>query len=338
MDGTRAQAILNNFSGKGIAVLGDLMVDRYIWGKAKRISQEAPVPVVVVQKTSLQPGGAGNVLRNITALGAKAYALGIVGDDENGRALRDLLKELNVRDAGIVTDSKRSTTEKRRIIANNQQLLRVDSEEIHSLEKDLSDELLEKLRQTLREGAVDGIILEDYGKGVLSRHMVKEVVAIAREYGLPVALDPHPSNTFDVEGITLLTPNRSEAFALARHYHTDPIEPVEKDEALIKVLKELKRLWNPETLLVTLGRGGMALSERDGTFHHVPTRAREVFDVSGAGDTVIAAFVLALLGGGSTREAAYFANHAAGVVVGKLGTASVSPDELMTSFRTDGPE
>jgi len=329
--------MLEAFRHKRVAVVGDLMLDRYIWGKASKISPEAPIPVVTVRDVTAVPGGAANVLRNLSALGADALAFGVAGGDPNGDSLCALLSATNVETSGVLRDPARKTTEKARIIAGNQQVVRVDTEHTEPLSESQADELIELLRAACRARPFDAIIIEDYAKGVVSEWLAEAVLSIGKEMGVPVALDPHPAHPLDLKGISVFTPNRAEAFALAGCYFVEGEASLENDKPLLDVVERLQALWAPECLLVTLGARGMALFRHGQSPLHVPTRAREVFDVSGAGDTVIASFVLALAAGAAPEDAATLANHAAGVVVGKVGTAPVCPDELLVSFHEDVP-
>lgn len=318
-----------------MGVVGDLMLDRYVWGSATRISQEAPIPVVQVKNETARPGGAANVLHNITSLGGKAIAFGVIGDDANAETLLSLLGELDIATEAVVRHPDRITTEKTRIIAGNQQVVRVDSEREDPLAPAVVQEMLSRLRDAIDAGAVDGLIIEDYAKGTLNRESAHAIVALAERRGVPVALDPHPGNPLDLTGLTLMTPNRAEAFAMAGRYLTQGTAHLGDDEPLLAVAERLRSAWAVRYLLVTLGAGGMALFRDGDPPLHVPTQAREVFDVSGAGDTVITSFMLALLAGANAEEAAVLSNHAAGVVVGKVGTAPVYTEELLASFQAE---
>ena len=328
MNETELQGLIAKFDSCSVAVVGDLMLDRYIWGRASRISQEAPVPVVRVDHETVAPGGAANVVRNLVTLGAKAVAFGIIGDDPHGVRLCDCLREVGADVSGIQKTSERHTTVKTRVLAGNQQVVRIDQENTACISDELGDELTAKLKESICNHSVQAVILQDYAKGGLTRKLVQEVADLGRRHGLVVAMDPHPSNPFKVKGLRLLTPNRTEAFALAGVYYQPGRLPLCEDKALLEVGNHLLQEWDVELLLITLGGDGMALFSVDAPPMHIPTRAREVFDVSGAGDTVTSAFVLALLAGGAPIAAAHIANHAAGIVVGKVGTASVANDEL----------
>ncbi len=322
-------------SGKRVAVFGDLMLDRYIWGQATRISQEAPVPIVTVNRRNAAPGGAANVLRNIASLGARAAAYGVIGDDANGADLLTLLSEQSIDVSGVLHDAERTTTEKTRIIAEHQQVVRVDVEEVAPISDEHVRDVVERLDDEAGNDGLHAIIIEDYSKGMVTEAALKAIADVGARHGIPIALDPHPGNAASAEGIAMLTPNRAEAFAMAGVYLRPAVRPVMEDKALLEVVHILQDRWKTRYLLVTLGGDGMALFQNGEPPVHISTQAREVFDVSGAGDTVIASFVLALIAGASAEDAAIVSNHAAGVVVGKVGTAPVTPEELLASFRLE---
>ncbi len=329
------QRLTDAWQGKQIGVVGDLMLDRYIWGRADRISQEAPIPVVKAGKTTTRPGGAANVLHNLKTLGATPRTYGVLGKDISGNLLRCLLDELNIDTQGLLDDPDRITPEKTRILAGSQQVVRLDNERIEPLYPHTKEQLLAAIQTDLEAGRLDGLIIEDYAKGTLDIGLVETILQLCREHGLPVAMDPHPANPMLVDGLTLITPNRAEAFALAGLYHSEAKSPITEDDALLDVVQRLLDRCLLEQLLITLGGDGMALFRRGEAPLHVPTVAREVFDVSGAGDTVIASYLLALCAGATPEEAAVLANHAAGVVVGKVGTAPVHLEELLNAFKAE---
>lgn len=336
MDESRLVPYVSRFRGCRVAVVGDLMLDRYIWGAATRISQEAPVPVVQVRRESASPGGAANVVRNLVSLGAHAMAFGVIGADRHAETLRGLLTAAGADLSGLVVAPERETTVKTRVIAGSQQVVRIDREVTVPITAGAREALLERLEGALAAGAIEALILEDYAKGVLDAALTREIVARCRRYGVFVTLDPHPLNPFDVNGLRLMTPNRSEAFALAGVPYQPTRLPLASDEALATVGRRLAERWAPELLLVTLGGSGMALFVGGAALLHIPTRARQVFDVSGAGDTVMAVFVLSLLAGATPEEAARLSNQAAGIVVGKVGTAAVTATELEAELQAAG--
>jgi rfaE bifunctional protein kinase chain/domain len=337
----RLAEILGAFPRSKILVIGDLMLDEFLWGKVTRISPEAPVPVVDVQRRAAYPGGAANVARNLASLGAKAALAGVIGQDEPGKHLVQLLGS-----EGIATDSVRKTplrptTHKTRVCAitrqlhdhleieDQQQIVRVDDESRAALDPESKRWLFDRLRAEI--STYDAIIVEDYAKGLIDQELVTLVVTEAKAHGKIVAIDPNPNNPFDWSGGTVLKPNRREAFlAAGLPYSLD-------DAAVLQAAAVLQKKHAIRHLLITLGEAGMLLVEQGQKPYHTPTRAQDVFDVSGAGDTAIAAFTLALAAGATGIEAAEIANHAAGVVVGKLGTATLNVGELRAMFaKTEG--
>ncbi|NLZ59499.1 MAG: hypothetical protein GX901_02430 [Lentisphaerae bacterium] len=326
--------LVAKLEGLHAAVLGDLMLDRYVWGKAERISPEAPVPIIEVSRCSAVPGGAANVLRNIIGLNARAHAFGCLGNDPEGLELREMLQQCQTNTEGIIVDAQRPTTVKTRVLAANQQVLRIDQECKDCFEADMRRQLLEKLRRALANDDIGLLILEDYAKGLFDQQFMQEACNLARQTGCMVCLDPHPSHNFCVQGLKLMTPNRSEAFKLAAMPMSEPHENPLQDEALRQVGSNILRQWSPELLLITLGAQGMALfSDETKPPLHIATQARQVFDVSGAGDTVMTCMALALLAGASAEEAARLANAAAGVVVGYLGTTAIDAETLRQKIR-----
>jgi D-glycero-beta-D-manno-heptose-7-phosphate kinase len=314
-----------------VLVLGDVMLDHFLWGKVDRISPEAPVPVVEFQDESFVPGGAGNVARNLADLNAHTELFSVVGDDEAAHKLKEILKRERVNCGGLLTSADRVTSIKTRIIAHRQQVVRVDRERRNYLDSATTARLLEALEEGLQNG--DAVILGDYAKGVVTQHLVDQVRIICRRRGAWLSVDPKPSHHLNLARVSLLTPNRKEAFELAGIPDSSPAALPLKDANLMGVADKLLTDLEPAVLLITLGDHGMLLCQRGKGPIHIPTVAREVFDVSGAGDTVIATFTLAIVAGASPHEAAILSNHAAGIVVGKLGTATVRPDELLDSFR-----
>ncbi len=307
-----------------VLVLGDLMLDQFIWGKVNRISPEAPVPVVHVTHESAYPGGAANVARNLSDFGLSVHVGGILGNDANGSSLLRLLEAAGISTQAILPLMGFPTIIKTRIIARHQQVVRVDREERHQLTEHDLRQLLPRLLNVLPQ--VNAVILEDYGKGFITQDLVSKIVGLAKRNGTIVAVDPNPNNPLDWSGVTVLKPNRQEAYAAAG------MPFAEDEDSLFEAGNRLLDKWQIPYLLVTLGEEGMILFHPPEKPYHTPTRAREVFDVSGAGDTAIAFFTAALAAGLPGTEAAEVANHAAGVVVGKLGTATLKPEELLNSF------
>ena len=323
---------LSRFSGARIAVIGDVMLDVYLWGQVSRISPEAPVPVVNVERRTSCLGGASNVMRNLCTLGASAYAYGIVGDDEAGVELVSNLRDFGVCDDGIVIDRSRRTTEKKRVVAGSQQLLRIDTEDVFGADDNIRRVIVDKVISRIRAKELDAVIFEDYNKGLLSAWMLEEIISEARKYGVLTALDPKPGSLEPVKNLSVMKPNRSEAFALAGMADDGAMIDVKENLLIRKVAEKLLDIWEPELLLLSLASQGMALFRRGGDVEVIPTRAREVFDVSGAGDTVTATYTLSAISGAPARVAAEIANRAAGIVVGKVGTAPIMFDELKKSF------
>ena len=319
----RLTRFIPKFEKQKIVVLGDLMVDRFVWGKVSRISPEAPVPVVEVTRESHAFGGAGNVANNITSLGAQAFLLGVVGSDLEAEQLKEGLRERNIDVGGIITDENRPTTIKTRIIAQHQQVVRVDKEVKGSFSEEVQKDIFSRLEEA--SAFADAIVISDYGKGVINRPLLKKAITLAHRRGIPVTVDPKIEHFMDYKKVTCITPNLPEAVAGMR-YH-DVSEESEIYELGKKILKKL----SADSVLITRGEKGMTLFEPGGRITHIPTRAKEVFDVTGAGDTVISVFTLALASGSKLGEAAELSNFAAGIVVGKIGTATATREELRSA-------
>ncbi|MFZ2053914.1 MAG: D-glycero-beta-D-manno-heptose-7-phosphate kinase [Candidatus Aminicenantales bacterium] len=312
--------LIRKFKTKKVLVLGDLMLDRYIWGAVSRISPEAPVPVVEVQKDSLCLGGAGNVAQNLHSLGATPLLTGVVGNDPEGRWIRDNAAG----NQGIFVDRSRPTTVKTRIIAHHQQVVRVDLEKKGILPAGMEEKILDFLR--LEE--YHGLLVSDYNKGIVNPSLMAKTLSLAEERRIPVFVDPKVPHFRLFSPVTLITPNHFEAEKIVGYdCHTEA--EVEKAGA------EILSLISCRYLIIKRGEQGMAVFEQGRKPIHIPTLAREVFDVTGAGDTVIATAGLALLCGATIREAALIANAAAGIVVGKIGTATATPRELLSALAAD---
>jgi len=303
------------------------MLDEFVWGKVGRISPEAPVPVVEVSGESFYPGGAANVARNLREFTGNVAVVGMIGRDRGGDQLRQLLADQKIDTSACSVAADFPTIVKTRIIARQQQVVRVDREKVLAPNERQIDSVVACVKKMLPE--IDGIIFEDYGKGFLAEKLVSGIVAPARARKKIIAADPNPRNNIPWRGLSVVKPNRSEAFQAAGI----PLPESDADaKALKKVGAALLQKWRADLVLITLGEEGMMLFQRNQKPHHAATKARQVFDVSGAGDTAIALFTLALCSGATPLEAADIANHASAVVVGKLGTATVSPDELRKSF------
>jgi rfaE bifunctional protein kinase chain/domain len=330
MNRSAVRDLLPALAQKRILVIGDLILDEFVWGKVSRISPEAPVPVVEVSSESYFPGGAANVARNLRAFAREVFVLGVTGNCQHAQRLNSLLTQEGIRTDAIQSDSAYQTIVKTRIIARQQHVVRIDREKPASLLPEHTAVAVRHLKELLPQ--IDAVIVEDYGKGLLSQNLVDSICDLTQQAGKLLAVDPNPKNPLRWRHLNVIKPNRLEAFASAGIPQADPVDPPTADAKLLEVGQRLMEQWNPEHLLITLGEQGVMLFGKDTQPYHAPTRAREVFDVSGAGDTVIALFTLALSAGIPAPQAAELANHASGVVVGKLGTATVSPEELLASF------
>ena len=311
---------LQRFPQASLLVIGDLILDHYVMGRVSRISPEAPVPVVHVESETLRLGGAANVFNNILALGGKADLCGVIGADESGRLLLKELGKSRSGRGGVIIDHDRPTTRKSRVIAHNQQIVRYDMEGRQELKGTLQKRLLRYVESRIRE--LSCIVVSDYAKGVVSAALMAELTRMAALRKLPIIVDPKVEHFSYYKGVTVMTPNHLEA-TQAAGLHGDDDQTINQAGALIR-----QRL-GCQSVLITRGEKGMSLYEGEGTSWHLPTQARQVYDVTGAGDTVIGTLALALATGASMREAATLANHAAGIVVGMVGTATVSPKQLL---------
>lgn len=309
--------IVNNFVGKRIGVIGDLMLDQFIWGEVERISPEAPVPVVLIAKETFMLGGAANTANNIAALTGKAFIVGAIGKDNPGRQLFRELKIKGVNADGVLFLPSKPTTQKIRIIARNQQVVRIDKENIDYIEKQKEQRIISFINSHIKEW--DAVVISDYAKGLITENLVKEIINSASKYQKPVIGNTKKANHASYfQNVNLLIANSKEAAEISG------IEELKK--AGKKIQEELKC-----NVLITQGPEGMTLFEKD-NIRYFPAKAREVFNVSGAGDTVVSTFILALVSGANLKESAVIANYAAGVVVGKMGTATCSIVELKKSF------
>jgi rfaE bifunctional protein kinase chain/domain len=319
---SRLKRILSSFPRTRVLVIGDLMLDEFVWGEVSRISPEAPIPVVEVTSRSTMPGGAANVVNNLCALGARASVAGFVGSDRPGRHLRSLLDREGADTSLIIAAKSLATSVKTRVIAHKQHVVRVDDERPMTDGERMRSRLLAKLRA--HRARFDAVVLEDYGKGTLSQRLVDAVIALARGKGIPVVVDPKKEHPLKLDGATLVTPNREEAAMLAGLPMRSDVPPELAGRMLVDK-------WGGVAVLVTLGADGMCLVEKGRRPRRIPTRARDVYDVAGAGDTVCAVMALGLANGVALAEAAAVANIAAGVVVGKVGTGTVTRAELLSA-------
>jgi rfaE bifunctional protein kinase chain/domain len=320
---------LSRFRGLRVMVIGDIMLDRFIWGNVTRISPEAPVPVVHVVREDAYPGGAANVARNLAPFAGRVDVLGVTGAGLLTDQLLGLLEAGGIATDGILVSPEHETIVKTRIIARSQQMARIDRETIRPPSPETLARALEWFRAQLPE--TDAVILEDYAKGFLTQELADTVLREAAAAGVLVSVDPNPGNPLRWHGATVIKPNRREAFAAAGLMDPGDVSEAELMKALVSLGEVLFAKWETRMLLITLGEHGMALLEPGKPVYHTPTRAREVFDVSGAGDTAIALFTLALAAGASAPDAAELSNMASGIVVGKVGTATLSPDELLAA-------
>ena len=321
-DAASFEKLIEQFPKTKVLVVGDIMVDRFIRGKVSRISPEAPVPVVKVKEDVDVPGGSGNVIMNLASLGAKVVACGIVGADPAGKSLLKKFGDMGMRTDGIKTDPSRSTTLKARVIAEHQQVVRFDYENSANISPDIQDEFERYIELVLPE--VDGIILSDYGKGMITKRLLTYAISGARKLGKPVCVDPKIEHFQSYQKVTCITPNLSEALGGMRRTHLDK-------NGVLGLGKDILKKLGSDSVLITQGEEGMTLFEKKKATH-IPAKAQEVFDVTGAGDTVISVITLCLACGATMFQAAALSNIAAGIVVGKLGTATVSPEELKAAL------
>jgi D-beta-D-heptose 7-phosphate kinase/D-beta-D-heptose 1-phosphate adenosyltransferase len=317
--------LVDRFRGKRILVLGDLMLDHFIRGKVSRISPEAPVPVVQVVSESYMPGGSGNVCNNLAALGATVLSVSIAGSDEASNRLISTLNAGGINTDGILIDPGRPTTQKCRIIAGQQQLVRYDREDTQPVNTKMQQQLAEFVVSHAKD--VHAIIISDYGKGVVTPLILSQAIAASRKAGIPITVDPKVEHFRSYKGVDCITPNIHEAWDGMR------LLPQEDDKAIYELGRKILSLLQSRSVLITRGESGMTLFERGGRITHIPAQAREVFDVTGAGDTVISVLTLALGCGANLLDSAAIANRAAGIVVGKLGTATVNGDELKDALK-----
>ena len=329
--------IISGFKMKKILVVGDVILDRYIQGSVTRISPEAPVPIILEEKASYQPGGSANVAHNLAVLGAEVIQIGRIGNDFEGQLLKRSLKNKDIDISGIFVDRDVSTITKTRVIAQRQQVVRIDKEVVGA---DVQGQMLSKVKSFVQEKIkkADAVIISDYGKGMITPDLVAVITSAALQKGIPVTVDPKVEHFACYKGVTCITPNLKEAENAIRNIKISEddghILGLKNDK--LKTFEEIEiagerllKYLNSESLLITLGEHGMRLFEKDRNPYAIETKAREVFDVTGAGDAVISVFTLALTAGATKCEAAELANYAAGVVVGKLGAVPVTPEEIL---------
>jgi len=313
------QAYIKKFKGGKILVVGDLILDQYIWGPVCRISPEAPVPIVNVSSETLQLGGAANVSNNIRSLGGRVDLCGVIGTDEAGRQFMEVLRNQGIGSDGVLLDRDRPTTRKTRIIAHNQQLVRFDVERCQAISGVLEARMSRYIAACIRSATA--VVVSDYAKGVITARLMSDVTDLADRHKIPVIVDPKVAHIGYYKGVTVLTPNHLEAIQAAGLHGED-------EGVLLEAGRQLHQRLGVRAVLITRGERGMSLFEEGGHVTAIPTVAKQVFDVTGAGDTVVATLALALAAGAPMRQAAKLANYAAGIVVGLIGTGTVTPVQL----------
>ncbi|MDT3696054.1 MAG: D-glycero-beta-D-manno-heptose-7-phosphate kinase [Ignavibacterium sp.] len=319
----RLLQLKNNIKGKRIAIVGDMMLDIYFWGDVKRISPEAPVPVLEVENEFYRFGGAANCALNINTLGGIAEPIGVIGYDNYGAIFNSLLNEQKINRNGIIEDDSRPTTTKTRVIADSQHIVRIDKENKQVLNKTIQGKIFDYIKSLIKN--LDGIILQDYNKGVLSAPMIKQLIKLANKSNIIITVDPKFNNFFEYKNVTVIKPNRKEAEdILGIKIKTD----VDISVAGNTLLKKL----NAKNVLLTLGEGGIAVFERGKPEMRMPTKARKVADVSGAGDTVISTLTIALAAGANIYEASFLANYAGGLVCEEVGIVPIEIDKLFNTI------
>jgi D-beta-D-heptose 7-phosphate kinase/D-beta-D-heptose 1-phosphate adenosyltransferase len=316
----RLEKIIDRFPATRVLVVGDVMMDHYVWGSVSRISPEAPVPVVNVTRETRLLGAAANVVNNIRSLGGQVDICGVIGHDDAGKQLQHLLHARGVPTDGLIMEPGRSTTIKTRVIAHHQQVVRFDRETREGISRETRQKIFRRVAEKADEG-IDAIVISDYCKGVVTRDLVRDIVRLANKRGIIVSVDPKVSHFGIYRGVTILTPNTKEASLGARI-------DIDDDESLLRAGKGLLKRLVCEAVLITRSEQGMSLFEKSGRITHIPTVARDVFDVTGAGDTVISALTVSMAAGAKVGDAAMISNYAAGIVVGVVGTATVSPEQL----------
>ena len=318
----RLNELLSGLNRKRIAVVGDLMLDRYIWGSVNRISPEAPVPVVDMETEQARLGGAANVAKNIKSLGGEPILIGVIGDDNSGKQLFEIVQGSKFPVEGIVVDNSRPTTVKTRVIANNQHVVRIDREQKADISPEIQERLLEIVRKFI--GSIDGIIIEDYNKGVVVKNLISQIITLALKHNKIITVDPKFNNFFEYKNVTVVKPNRKETEEVLG-------TRLKSDKDIINAGKSLLQKLGAKNILLTLGERGMSLFESNGKNSSMPTKALNVADVSGAGDTVISTLTMALAAGADILEASYLANYAGGIVCEEVGIVPIELDKLFNT-------
>lgn len=322
--------IIESFKGLNVLIVGDVMIDSYLWGNTDRVSPEAPVPIVNVSKQEHRMGGAANVALNIMSLGANPIMLSVIGDDDMGKIYLDLLAYREMSNSGIISSSNRTTSQKTRVISHNQHIVRIDNESIKALSMDDEDLLIERLHLLLAKNKIDVVILEDYNKGVLTPRIIKEVIKAANEKSIPTAVDPKKDNFFEYKGVTLFKPNLKE-FIEGLKLSSIP----EAKKSWMRAIQQLRSLLNHKITFVTLSEDGV-LIEKEGDLSFIPAHVRDIADVSGAGDTVISVAALCLALNTSETLLASLANLAGGLVCEQAGVVPISPELLLEEGMKEG--
>lgn len=321
----RLISILDNFKDKKVIVIGDIMLDKYIWGDVSRVSPEAPVQVVKVEKESYAPGGAANVANNVAALQGITYMIGIVGADLGREILTTELKSRTINTDGLIEDKNRPTIQKVRVVGRGQQLLRFDYEKKGYLDEDKEKKILDFITKRIKD--IDAIIISDYAKGTITKNLAEKLIELTNEKKKTIIIDPKPEHKNFYRNATLITPNHKEVSKMLN------IEE-ENGEMIIRKGKNLVEELNT-SIIITRGEKGMTIIEKNLEETNIPTKAKEVFDIIGAGDTVVATLALAMASGATLKEAAILANHAAGITVGKIGTSTVLVEEIKRSIKNE---
>ncbi len=326
ISGKRLKEIKKNFKAKRIAIIGDMMLDVYYWGDVKRISPEAPVPVLEVENEIFRFGGAANCALNIAKLGGYPDPIGVIGYDSFGTIFNSLLTEENIPHHGIFEDDQRPTTVKTRVIADSQHIVRIDKESKQTISLSLQSKILSYVQSIIKN--IDGIILQDYNKGVLTESLIKKIITLANKNNVLVTVDPKFNNFFTYKNVTVFKPNRKEAEDILG-------TKIKSDEDITKAGNYLLKKLNAKYILLTLGEGGIAVFEKAKPENRMPTKARKVADVSGAGDTVISTLTIALAAGANIIEASYLANYAGGLVCEEVGIVPIELDKLFDTIERE---
>jgi D-beta-D-heptose 7-phosphate kinase/D-beta-D-heptose 1-phosphate adenosyltransferase len=321
-------SIIERFSKLRIFVVGDVMLDHYIWGKVKRISPEAPVPVLKVSDENFSPGGAANVARNLRSLGASVDIFGVIGNDPEGERLLRLLKQIEIDSKGIILDPKRTTTTKTRLIAESQQITRIDREGTDPISDELESKIMTLLSKSVEEDVPHGIIISDYAKGLITKDLSNEIIQLGKRKGIFIAVDPKGKDFSKYKGTNVITPNQKETEEACGFQ-------IEDEKTLKKAVEVITRQTEAEGVLITRGKHGISFYVKGTEIKTIPSEAREVFDVTGAGDTVVSTFTLSYLSSRSWEDSVKIANTAAGIVVGRIGAATVTQRELLEHFENN---